>query len=892
MEFIFKINIIILIIHFSNSITPIWNFLNSTEDIFLSSNTYSYILFNSEWNGDKLKLIKKITKTSSMIYEKNYLKINNEIEKETNWDNIESFYSFDGIIYICPSGRNYLNKYYNGNFIPLKPNDEIINDWDLKCYYQSNGHWLFVFHLNLHHPGKIYGYKIKTGEFKNIESIKNGIFDFIWTYHPLNNNLYNMIGLLIDDLYITLHLIQIKIEENALNGIAGPVIHLDKSLKYLRSNFSKDNFLYWFSYDEDNFISGFSNQQIYYTTNIKDLTYNLNHNIPFEFINNSKIKYIHFIKQTKFIYYEIEENSNENKIIHHGIIDIKNNIILFNTNETIKDIKYHTSNSLLIITENSVYKLCIFAKNKINNKCIDECPSNTELILDTEKSNYCGKKVKNYCDNYILKPNDICVSFCDENIFLIENKICGLCRDLYSNKPYKIYNEKKCLENKPENTFYLYEKLKILKYCDKSCKTCFGEKNNECLTCKDGYNFENGKCILIKKCFETCLDCKEESTDIKIQKCISCKDSSKFLQEDKGNCIDKCSYGYYEENHYCKTYHSNYYSIIRIPKKPLLDEIILTKYGEIKYSVSNNINNEDKSNIFNYEYCFEGIKHLNLFISNSLDFKKYNDDKICFVNFLKDDPIRFTKDICELLYSTKYIEKKIYSIGKNKQNRFFGGTPQNLINHLNRFTLNKTNKIDQIIIEFNNESNYLINVNEDESLIEYVQNYNYMICLPLNVFYIFENVLFKNYNKNDYVDFFKLNIYQLKDEQNNLFPNISFKIGNKILKITKDFLYISINKKYHLFNEYRCNNFIFGNEFFNLFDFKEFNLENGEINLYFDKNINLIINDYKENKIVIIISKFNIMILFSFIIVFIIIYILKKYHKNKKIEYFKYYFEN
>ena len=211
MEFIFKINIIILIIHFSNSITPIWNFLNSTEDIFLSSNTYSYILFNSEWNGDKLKLIKKITKTSSMIYEKNYLKINNEIEKETNWDNIESFYSFDRIIYICPSGINYLNKYYNGNFIPLKPNDEIINDWDLKCYYQSNGHWLFVFHLNLHHPGKIYGYKIKTGEFKNIESIKNGIFDFIWTYHPLNNNLYNMIGLLIDDLYITLHLIQIKI---------------------------------------------------------------------------------------------------------------------------------------------------------------------------------------------------------------------------------------------------------------------------------------------------------------------------------------------------------------------------------------------------------------------------------------------------------------------------------------------------------------------------------------------------------------------------------------------------------------------------------------------------------------------------------------------------------
>ena len=72
MKYIFKLNIIILIIQFSNSITPIWNFYNSAEDLLLSSNTYSYILFNSEWNGDKLILTKTITKTSSMIYEKNY----------------------------------------------------------------------------------------------------------------------------------------------------------------------------------------------------------------------------------------------------------------------------------------------------------------------------------------------------------------------------------------------------------------------------------------------------------------------------------------------------------------------------------------------------------------------------------------------------------------------------------------------------------------------------------------------------------------------------------------------------------------------------------------------------------------------------------------------------
>ena len=207
--------------------------------------------------------------------------------------------------------------------------------------------------------------------------------------------------------------------------------------------------------------------------------------------------------------------------------------------------------------------------------------------------------------------------------------------------------------------------------------------------------------------------------------------------------------------------------------------------------------------------------------------------------------------------------------------------------------MTKSNKIDEIKIDFNNENNYFINVNGEESLIEFDENYNYMICLPFNVFYIFENLIFKNYqyNKNGYLDFFKLNISQLNDEQNNLFPNISFKIGNKILQITKDFFYMTINKKYHLFNKHNCNNFIFGNEFFNLFDFKEINLETEEINLYFGKNTNLIINDYKENKMSIIISKFNILIFFSFIITFIMIFIYKKYHKNKKIEYFNYYFE-
>ncbi len=78
-----------------------------------------------------------------------------------------------------------------------------------------------------------------------------------------------------------------------------------------------------------------------------------------EFSNNINIKYIEFVKKTQYVYYEIEEGNNT----YHGIIDIKNNLLIFNTNETIKNIRYFSTNSLLIITEKSAFKLCLFAKD-------------------------------------------------------------------------------------------------------------------------------------------------------------------------------------------------------------------------------------------------------------------------------------------------------------------------------------------------------------------------------------------------------------------------------------------------------------------------------------------------------------------------------------------------
>ena len=181
---------------------------------------------------------------------------------------------------------------------------------------------------------------------------------------------------------------------------------------------------------------------------IKNLKWKNNTNLPFEFINDVNIKSIDFIRNTNLVYYTIISNSNQEQS-YHGVIDIKTNKILFNTNETIIEIKPYSKNELFVKTQLSIYKICITGKD--NNICVDECPEGKKLILDTEKSNYCGKE-EDSCEKYNLKPYNICVESCNESIYIIQNnKDCGLCKDLNENKPYKIINESECLENKPEN---------------------------------------------------------------------------------------------------------------------------------------------------------------------------------------------------------------------------------------------------------------------------------------------------------------------------------------------------------------------------------------------------------------------------------------------------------
>ena len=101
------------------------------------------------------------------------------------------------------------------------------------------------------------------------------------------------------------------------------------------------------------------------------------------------------------------------------------------------DFKHYSKNSMLSITKNSAYKVCII-RDSNSSECSDEC-SSEKFVYDTQKSNQCNNEIQ--CENFILMRNEICIETCDETIFtLIEEKKCGLCRDLYIDNPYKLIN--------------------------------------------------------------------------------------------------------------------------------------------------------------------------------------------------------------------------------------------------------------------------------------------------------------------------------------------------------------------------------------------------------------------------------------------------------------------
>ena len=168
-----------------------------------------------------------------------------------------------------------------------------------------------------------------------------------------------------------------------------------------------------------------------------------------------------FIYGNKYVYYKIYNNKG---IFYHGIIDVTLNKVVFNTDEEIKEFKSYSNSSMLAITKDSAYKICILRDGGI---CLEDCPNNNQLF-DSSSYNHCGSK---WNAKFILKPNDICVDKCNQRIYIIKNyNESWLCKDLDDNFKYKLVNYSGCHQYILESSYFIKKELYIM-----GCKEGFKE---------------------------------------------------------------------------------------------------------------------------------------------------------------------------------------------------------------------------------------------------------------------------------------------------------------------------------------------------------------------------------------------------------------------------------
>ena len=451
-------NIIFFILFFFiGTIFPEWNFENASFNLLNETNNYrySYIIYNKDVSNYELTLSKTIYKEGSEIKYENNLDIinkNNNNEKfsvSVNWEDINNIIFYNNILHICPKG-NFHPYYYNNQTLNIHsmynfPTD--VSSWDLKCFIYDNlliaiysgNDFLYSYNPDLNGWTKI-----------NIDFELN---DLLWNkISIIDDNNYQLPGLTISqDNTLALSKLNFLLDFSIGLGIES----YKNITKGLQSNFlsyfDENSHFYFMSYDNEKILSGYYNE-------VKEITVdnigNINPviNIDFDLEQNS-VQYIKVIKDSRYLFYEIDINSK----IYYGIFDIITNQILFNTNEVIKKYIPFSKYSMLAITDNSAYEICIIS---VDGKCIEKCDNN-DIIINTKGKNYCK------CPKYYFIPSYKCIDTCDLNFYINVDNQCGLCKDLGGNKIYKLINTTGCLEEIPDNTIF-YDEDSFLLTCDEN----------------------------------------------------------------------------------------------------------------------------------------------------------------------------------------------------------------------------------------------------------------------------------------------------------------------------------------------------------------------------------------------------------------------------------------
>ena len=488
--------IILNLLFFCISTLPNWDLASSSKNLLsgIDTYTYTYTISLREMHKLKTEIKKKIERLANgKIIHSNSLYLNStNNERAVDFEVIESFYQLDdGRQILCPTGKHEplnlddLSKYENDDLNKTE-------NWDLKCYYHNSGYF-FVFYMS-HGENQVYDLVYSNGVSSFIKYNSLQFYDELYDFKLINKDGTNEL--------ISYPFCALVKKDNYIQFIGSEFILNDKSNVQRSSDLNKtlieskeyssgcftnnSNDFYYITYNDANdFSSGYSTSTVsgnsYYSNNVEVTN---NYTSPFSFIDEVEIKEINFLLYTNYVYYSIY-----NKITgktYHGVLDVKLNKVIFNTDEDIDVFIPYSTYSMLAITKETAYEVCIIKDN--NGNCIDECSSGEEIIAGVY-GNQCGKNCAT--GKYLLIPEGVCVSECNSTLYVIkDNYFCGLCKDLYNSQKYKFTTSSYCLTQQPENSHFYISKYFLLE-------------------CNSGYVLNGSECI--SNCYETCETCSDYS---------------------------------------------------------------------------------------------------------------------------------------------------------------------------------------------------------------------------------------------------------------------------------------------------------------------------------------------------------------------------------------------
>ena len=249
-------------------------------------------------------------------------------------------------------------------------------------------------------------------------------------------------------------------------------------------------------------------------------------------------------------------------------LNIKSFTIYNSTN--INNIFSGYSNLLKLCCQKEIESILLEKKIYLHyiNNCSDICFSETKKII--AELNQCLEDCNIDNNEYKYEYNNFCYKKCPEgttsspnNQFLCIKTNC----EYYNN-----INKTECFEIIPDGYYIYNNEEKIIDKCHENCKTCNkkgDENNNNCITCKSGYFYEEGNCVIecqyssyiddnlnnVCTCSSNikCKECSKES--LKNNLCISCNIEGGFypvyndtLDKNFTNCSDNFIGYYFKDN--------------------------------------------------------------------------------------------------------------------------------------------------------------------------------------------------------------------------------------------------------------------------------------------------------------------------------------------------------